>query len=126
FKNLSDRMTKAFKTLRGQSRFTEENIQTALREVRISLIEADVALPVIKQFVENVKQKSLGQEVHLDLKPEQALIKIVHEELVHVLGDERQELNLKTQPPAVILMAGLQGSGKTTSAAKLALHLKEM
>lgn len=125
FKNLSDRMTKAFKTLRGQSRFTEENMQTALREVRISLIEADVALPVIKQFVENVKQKALGEEVHLDLKPEQALIKIVHEELVHVLGDERQELDLKTQPPAVILMAGLQGSGKTTSAAKLALHLKE-
>lgn len=125
FENLSDHMSRAFKTLRGQNRFTEENIQTALREVRMSLIEADVALPVIKQFTEEVKQKVLGQEVATHLKPEQELIKIIHAELVHILGDERVDLDFKTQPPAVFLMAGLQGSGKTTSSAKLALYLKE-
>jgi signal recognition particle subunit SRP54 len=125
FENLSERMSRAFKTLRGQSRFTEENIQAALREVRMSLIEADVALPVIKQFTEEVKQKVLGQEVATHLKPEQELIKIVHGELVNILGTERADLDFKTQPPAVFLMAGLQGSGKTTSTAKLALYLKE-
>ncbi|WED42524.1 signal recognition particle protein [Legionella cardiaca] len=125
FENLTDRLTRAFKTLSGQARLTEDNVHDALREVRLSLLEADVAFPVVKDFIEEVKQKALGQEVDLNLKPEQALVKIVHDELVHVLGDTRAELNFKTQPPAVFLMAGLQGSGKTTSSAKLALYLKE-
>ncbi|STX27830.1 signal recognition particle protein Ffh [Legionella beliardensis] len=125
FENLTERLTRAFKTLSGQSRFTEENTQQALREIRLSLLEADVALPVVKQFIEQAKTKVLGQEVDLNLKPEQALVKIVHDELVHLLGDERAQLNFKTQPPAIFLMAGLQGSGKTTSAAKLARYLKE-
>ena len=125
FESLTERLSRAFKSLSGQSRFTEENTQQALREVRLSLLEADVALPVIKQFIDNVKDKALGQEVDLHLKPDQALVKLVHDELVHVLGDTRAELNFKTQPPAVFLMAGLQGSGKTTSTAKLARYLKE-
>lgn len=125
FDNLTDRLTRTFKSLSGQARLTEENMQQALREVRQALLEADVALPVIKQFIEQVKEKAVGQEVLTSLKPDQALIKIVHDELIHVMGDTRAELDLKTQPPAVILMAGLQGSGKTTSAAKLARYLKE-
>lgn len=125
FENLTERLTGAFKNLTGQSRLTEENMQQALREVRLSLLEADVALPVIKNFIEQVKEKALGQEVLTNLKPDQALVKIVHDELVHILGDARAELDFKTQPPAVFLMAGLQGSGKTTTSAKLARYLKE-
>ncbi|KTD08074.1 signal recognition particle protein [Legionella jamestowniensis] len=125
FENLTERLTRAFKTLSGQGRLTEENVHDALREVRLSLLEADVAFPVVKEFIDEVKQKALGQEVTPNLKPEQAFVKIVHDELVHVLGDSRAELNFKTQPPAVFLMAGLQGSGKTTSSAKLACYLKE-
>lgn len=125
FDNLTERLTRTFKNLRGQGRLTEENIQQALREVRLSLIEADVALPVIKEFIEHVKQKALGQEVLTSLNPDQAFIKTVHDELIHVMGDARAELDFKTQPPAVFLMAGLQGSGKTTSTAKLARYLKE-
>ncbi|MCP0913883.1 MULTISPECIES: signal recognition particle protein [Legionella] len=125
FENLTERLTRTFKNLSGQGRLTEENMQQALREVRMSLLEADVALPVVKDFIEHVKQKALGQEVMTSLKPEQALVKIVNDELLHTMGDTRAELNFKTQPPAVFLLAGLQGSGKTTSAAKLALYLKE-
>lgn len=125
FESLTERLTRSFKLLKGQSRFTEENMNPALREVRLSLLEADVALPVVKQFIEQIKEKALGTEVDLNLNPEQALIKIVNDTLVHILGDERAELNFKTQPPAVFLMAGLQGSGKTTSTAKLARYLKE-
>ncbi|MDI9818764.1 MULTISPECIES: signal recognition particle protein [unclassified Legionella] len=125
FENLTERLTRAFKNLSGQGRLTEENMQQALREVRLSLLEADVAFPVVKEFIEQIKQKALGQEVAGALKPDQVLIKIVHDELVHVLGDARAELDFKTQPPAVFLMAGLQGSGKTTSTAKLARYLKE-
>lgn len=125
FENLTDRLSRTFKNLRGQGRLSEENIQTALREVRLSLIEADVALPVIKEFIDQVKQKALGQEVLTSLNADQAFIKIVNDELIHIMGDERSELNFKTQPPAVFLMAGLQGSGKTTSTAKLARYLKE-
>lgn len=124
FDNLTERLTRSFNNLRGLGRLTEENIQQPLREVRLSLIEADVALPVIKKFIEDVKTKALGQEV-VNLNPEQAFIKTVRDELVQIMGAERAELNFKTQPPAVFLMAGLQGSGKTTSAAKLALYLKE-
>lgn len=125
FDNLTERLNRSFKNLRGLGRISEDNIQTALGEVRLSLIEADVALPVIKEFIADVKAKALGKEVLLSLNPDQAFIKIVHDELVHIMGDERAELNFKTQPPAVFLMAGLQGSGKTTSAAKLALYLKD-
>jgi signal recognition particle subunit SRP54 len=125
FENLTDRLTHAFKTISGQARFTEENIHEPLREIRLSLLEADVAFPVVKAFIEEVKQKALGQEVASNLKPNEAFVKIVHDELVHLLGSSRVELNFKTQPPAVFLLAGLQGSGKTTSAAKLALYLKE-
>ena len=125
FENLTERLTRTFKNLSGQGRLTEENMQQALREVRLSLLEADVALPVIKEFIEHVKQKALGQEVMSNLRPDQALVKIVHDELVQIMGDTRTELDFKTQPPAIFLMAGLQGSGKTTSAAKLARYLKE-
>lgn len=125
FENLTERLTRTFKNLSGQGRLTEDNMQHALREVRMSLLEADVALPVIKEFIEHIKQKALGQEVMTSLKPDQALVKIIHDELVQIMGDTRSELNLKTQPPAVFLMAGLQGSGKTTSAAKLARYLKD-
>ena len=125
FENLTERLTRTFKNLSGQGRLTEDNMQQALREVRLSLLEADVALPVIKEFIEQVKQKALGQEVMTSLKPDQALVKIVHDELIHIMGDSRVALNFKTQPPAIFLMAGLQGSGKTTSAAKLARYLKE-
>lgn len=125
FETLTERLTRTFKNLRGQGRLTEENVQHALREVRLSLLEADVALPVIKEFVEQVKQKALGQEVLTELNPDQAFVKIVHDELIHIMGNERVELNFKTQPPAIFLMAGLQGSGKTTSTAKLARYLKE-
>lgn len=125
FENLTERLTRTFKNISGKGRLTEDNIQDALREVRLSLLEADVALPVIKDFIEQVKQKALGQDVANNLNPDQALIKIVNDELIHIMGDTRSELDFKTQPPAVFLMAGLQGSGKTTSAAKLARYLKD-
>ena len=126
FENLTEHLARTFKNFSGQGRFTEENMQQALRDVRLSLLEADVALPVVKQFIEQVKQQALGQTVDLNLKADQALIKIIHDELVNTLGTEHVELNFKTQPPAIILMAGLQGSGKTTSAAKLARYLSLM
>src|ERR1700722_13979794 len=113
FETLSERLTRTFKNLRGQGRFTEENLQQVLREIRLSLLEADVALPVAKKFIEQVKQKALGQEVLTHLNPDKAFVKIVREELIQVMGVDRAPLNFKTQPPAVFLMAGLQGSGKT-------------
>lgn len=125
FENLTERLTRAFKNISGQGRLTEENIQPALRDIRLSLLEADVSLTVAKQFIDQVKQKCLGETVDLHLNASQTFIKIVHDELVHILGDKREELNFKTQPPAVFLLAGLQGSGKTTTAGKLALYLKE-
>ena len=125
FENLTERLTRTFKNISGKGRLTEDNMQDALREVRLSLLEADVALPVVKDFIDQVKQKALGQDVVTSLQPDQALIKIVHDELIHLMGNERSELNFKTQPPAVFLLAGLQGSGKTTSAAKLARYLKD-
>lgn len=126
FENLTDRLTRTFKNLSGQGRLTEENMQQAMREIRVSLLEADVALPVIKDFLEQVKQKAIGQDVAKSLKPDQALVKIVNDELIEVMGGARAELNFKTQPPAVMLMAGLQGSGKTTSTAKLARYLRDI
>lgn len=125
FDNLTERLTQSLKKIRGQGRLTESNIQDTLREVRMALLEADVALPVVKDFIEHVKTRALGQEVQSSLTPGQALIKIVNEELIAIMGSAHERLSLATQPPAVILMAGLQGAGKTTTVAKLARWLKE-
>ncbi|MBE2295607.1 MAG: signal recognition particle receptor subunit alpha, partial [Phycisphaerales bacterium] len=113
FENLSERLLRTVKNLRGQGRLTEDNIKDALREVRMALLEADVALPVVREFIDRVRERAIGEEVLLSLTPGQVLIKIVHEELIRTMGEANAELNLRTQPPAVVLMAGLQGSGKT-------------
>ncbi|PJD94071.1 MAG: signal recognition particle protein [Legionella sp.] len=125
FDQLTEKLNRAFKNITGQGRFTEDNMQSALHEVRLSLLEADVALPVVKAFIETIKEKALGQDIDSNLKSNQALIKIIKEELIHIMGDQRVEFNFSTQPPAVCLMVGLQGSGKTTTSAKLARYLKE-
>ncbi|MGI9227233.1 MAG: signal recognition particle protein [Gammaproteobacteria bacterium] len=125
FDNLSNRLSSTVKTLRGQARLTEENIQDTLRDVRMALLEADVALPVVREFIDSVKSKALGQEVLQSLSPGQSFIKIVNDELVHLMGDANETLTLAAQPPVVILIAGLQGSGKTTSIAKLSKWLIE-
>ena len=125
FDNLSDRLGRVVKNLRGQGRISEDNIKDTMREVRMALLEADVALPVVKNFVDSVRQKAMGEEVLNSLSPGQTLIKIVNDELVSVMGEANETLNLAAQPPAVILMAGLQGSGKTTSVGKLSRFLKE-
>jgi signal recognition particle subunit SRP54 len=125
FESLTDRLSNSLRSITGKARLSEENIQETLREVRMALLEADVALPVVKDFVESVKQRALGQEVLKSLSPGQAFLKIVQAELEATMGSANEGLNLAVQPPAVILMAGLQGAGKTTSAAKLAKMLKE-
>ena len=125
FESLTDRLNRTLKTLRGQGRLTEANIKDTLREVRMALLEADVALPVVKDFVEHVRERAVGENVMQSLTPGQALIKIVQAELVALMGETCEELDLSTRPPAVVLMAGLQGSGKTTSVAKLSRWLKE-
>jgi signal recognition particle subunit SRP54 len=122
---LTDRLSRLVKTMRGQARITESNVQDMLREVRMALLEADVALPVVREFVARVKDKALGQEVAGSLNPGQALVGMVHKELTATMGAGVADLDLATQPPAVILMAGLQGAGKTTTTAKLARHLIE-
>ncbi len=123
--NLTSRLSSIIKNLRGQARLSESNIQDALREVRLALLEADVALPVVKEFTAQVKQAALGQEVIGSLAPGQALIGIVHRELTRLMGEHNDALNLTVVPPAVILMAGLQGAGKTTTSGKLAKLLRE-
>ena len=125
FENLQERFGRVLNNLRGQGRLTEDNIKDTLREVRMALLEADVALPVVRQFVEQVREKALGEEVMRSLTPGQVLIKIVNDELVSLMGEANERLDLTAQPPAVVLMAGLQGSGKTTSVAKLARWLQE-
>jgi signal recognition particle subunit SRP54 len=125
FENLTERLTESLKKIRGQGRITDDNVRDTLREVRMALLEADVALPVVRDFTEQVKQRAMGQEVQTSLTPGQAMIKIVQDELVKVMGSTSERLELATQPPAIILMAGLQGSGKTTTVAKLARWLKE-
>jgi len=125
FDKLSSRLTVVVEGLRGRGRLTEENIGETLRQVRMALLEADVALPVVKDFIDGVKARVVGQEIHKSLTPGQALIKVIHDELVRVMGEGVRPLNLRTQPPAVILLAGLQGAGKTTTAAKIALWLKD-
>ena len=125
FESLTGRLSQVMKTLRGEARLTETNIQDALREVRMALLEADVALPVVRDFVAQVRERALGQEVMGSLTPGQALIGVVHRELVTLMGEADAGLDLATTPPAVILMAGLQGSGKTTTSGKLAKLLRE-
>ncbi|MET0091208.1 MAG: signal recognition particle protein [Candidatus Thiodiazotropha sp.] len=124
FDNLTTRLGKVLDNLRGQGRLTDDNIKETLREVRMALLEADVALPVVREFVEQVKLKAMGETVLKSLTPGQTFIKIVNDELVKVMGEANASLNLNAQPPAVILMAGLQGSGKTTSVAKLSRWLQ--
>lgn len=125
FDNLTDRLSSTLKKLKGQGRLTEDNIKEALREVRMALLEADVALPVVTDFIEQVKVGALGQDVQTSLTPGQAMIKLVQAELIKMMGQANEGLNLKAVPPAVILMAGLQGAGKTTTVAKLGRWLKE-
>lgn len=125
FANLSERLARVIKNLSGQGRLTEENIKDTLRDIRMALLEADVAFPVVKDFVEHIQQKAVGIEVMQSLTPGQALVKLVHDELVLLMGAQCDQLNLQTQAPAVILMAGLQGSGKTTTVAKLARFLQK-
>ena len=125
FSGLSNRLTRVSESLRGIGRLTEENMQASLREVRMALLEADVALPVVRAFINDVKAKAEGTQVIKSITPGQALIKAVNDALVDLMGSENQALNLQQKPPVVILLAGLQGAGKTTSAAKLAKYLKE-
>lgn len=125
FDSLSDRLQATLRRLRGEARFSEENISEALREVRRALLEADVALPVVKTFIDQVRNDVVGQEVGHSVAPAQAIVKVVHDRLVELMGARNHELDLSVRPPAVILLAGLQGSGKTTTAAKLARLLRE-
>ena len=125
FDGLSERLGQTVRNLRGVGRLTEENIKDTLREVRMALLEADVALPVVKQFVDQVREKAVGETVLKSLSPGQAFIKVVNDELAHLMGDANDSLNIAATPPVVIMMAGLQGAGKTTSVGKLAKWLKE-
>lgn len=125
FENLTERLTHTLRSVTGQAKLTEDNIKGTLREVRMALLEADVALPVVKEFVNSVKERAVGTEVTKSLTPGQVFVKIVNEEMVKVMGEANEKLNLATTPPAVVLMAGLQGAGKTTSVAKLSKHLRE-
>ncbi|MCG6200560.1 signal recognition particle protein [Psychromonas antarctica] len=124
FENLTDRLSKTLKNVSGKGRLTEDNIKDTLREVRMALLEADVALPVVRDFISAIKKRSVGQEVAKSLSPGQAFIKVVQNELELAMGEVNESLDLATQPPAILLMAGLQGAGKTTSVAKLARLLK--
>ncbi|MCR3756030.1 MAG: signal recognition particle protein component [Sodalis sp. Psp] len=125
FENLSDRLSRTLLNISGRGRLTEDNIKDTLREVRMTLLEADVALPVVQDFISRVKESALGQEVNKSLTPGQELVKIVHTELVNAMGNENNTLNLAVQPPAVVLIVGLQGAGKTTSVGKLGRYLRE-
>ena len=124
FENLSEKLQRAFKNLRGQGKLTEENIQEALKEIRMALLEADVNFKVVKELVEHVREKSLGTEVMTALSPAEQVVKVVHDELVNLLGKDTAKLKFASQPPTVVLMAGLQGSGKTTTSGKLVHWLK--
>ena len=125
FDNLTDRLSRTLRNISGRGRLTDDNIKDTLREVRMALLEADVALPVVREFIQKVKDSAVGQDVNKSLTPGQEFIKIVQNELTNAMGEENHQLNLSAQPPAVVLMAGLQGAGKTTSVAKLGKHLKE-
>src|SRR5690625_1914033 len=125
FETLTERLSRSLRGITGQARLTEDNIRDAVRDVRMALLEADVALPVVKEFIKAVRQRAVGQEVARSLSPGQVFVKIVQEELERIMGSTSAGLSLAAQPPAVILMAGLQGAGKTTTAGKLARHLRE-
>ena len=125
FSNLSNRLGDSLDRVRGRGRLTEQNIKDTLREIRMALLEADVALPVVREFIDSIRVKATGESVLKSLTPGQVLVKIVNDELVRVMGEGNESLDLAAQPPAVILMAGLQGSGKTTSVAKLSRFLRE-
>ena len=125
FETLSERLTQAARNLSGKGRLTDANIKDTIRQVRLALLEADVALPVVKAFIERIRERAVGAEVGKSLTPGQALIKIIHSELVDILGSDTVPLDLRAQPPVVIFLAGLQGAGKTTTAAKLARRLIE-
>ena len=125
FESLSEKLSRTFKKLRGQGKLTEKNIQDALKEVRMALLEADVNYKVVKQFVEDIRRSAMGQEVLDSLTPGQQVIKIVNEELIRLMGGGRQELNLTGRTPFTVMLVGLQGSGKTTTAGKLGLHLRK-
>lgn len=112
FDNLTDRLSRTLRNISGRGRLTEDNVKDTLREVRMALLEADVALPVVREFINRVKEKAVGHEVNKSLTPGQEFVKIVRNELVAAMGEENQTLNLAAQPPAVVLMAGLQGAGK--------------
>src|SRR6201982_2889324 len=123
FENLSDKLQRVFKNLRGEGKLSAENMDAALREIRVALLEADVHFRVVKQFIEGVKEKAMGEEVLTALSPTQQVIKIVRDEMVKMLGTHQARLRFANEPPTVVLVVGLQGSGKTTSTAKLARHL---
>ncbi len=125
FATLSDRLGEALRSVRGRGRLSEDNIKDAVRQVRMALLEADVALPVVKEFIASVREQASGEAVARSLTPDQAFIKIVNDQLVKVMGEHNAALDLRAQPPAVVLLAGLQGAGKTTTAAKLALRLRQ-
>src|SRR3954454_9063239 len=125
FDNLSDKLQRVFKNLRGEGKLTAENMESALREIRMALLEADVNFKVVKQLIENIKQKAVGEEVLNALSPSQQVVKIVHEELIKILGSHESKLRFANEPPSVIMVVGLQGSGKTTSTGKLARWLSK-
>src|SRR5271169_2642528 len=125
FENLSEKLQRAFKTLRGQAVLNEENIQESLREIRLALLEADVNFKVVKQLIDHIQEKAVGQQVATALSPAEQVVKIVRDELIELLGHDTAKLKFASQPPSVILMAGLQGSGKTTTSGKLASWLKK-
>src|SRR5438045_4763715 len=124
FENLSEKLQRTFKNLRGQGRLNEENMQEALREIRLALLEADVNFKVVKELVDHIREKALGSEVMLQISPTEQVVKIVHDELVEILGKDTAKVKFASQPPTVVLMAGLQGSGKTTTSGKLAQWFK--
>src|SRR5579872_2003864 len=123
FDNLSEKLQRVFKNLRGEGKLSAENMETALREIRMALLEADVNFKVVKQLIENIKAKAMGEEVLTALSPSQQVVKIVHEELIKILGSHEAKLRFANEPPSVFMIVGLQGSGKTTSTAKLARWL---
>jgi len=125
FENLSDKLQRAFKNLRGQGTLTEENMNEALREIRMALLEADVNFKVVKELIDHIREKAMGQEVMTSLSPAEQVVKIVRDEMVAILGTDTAKVKFASQPPSVILMAGLQGSGKTTTSGKLANWLKK-